>query len=99
MNRPMVAVVSAFEGQLEPVVAASAAGALRNAGALVTGWDADVHPADDPGADFDLLLVSIPSFEAVETGAKLATRFKEGGARRVVACGQYAWLNAATFTA
>lgn len=44
MSAPKVAVVSAFEARLQPVLAASAAGALRSAGAQVTAWDADVFP-------------------------------------------------------
>ena len=95
MSGPRVAVVSAFEARLQPILAASAAGALRNAGAQVTAWDADVCPGDFPGGEFDLVLISIPSYEGIEPGAALATRFKVAGAPRVLVCGQYAWLNAA----
>ena len=62
MSAPKVAVVSAFEAKLQPILAASAAGALRSAGAEVSAWDADVCPNDFPGADFDLVLISIPSY-------------------------------------
>jgi hypothetical protein len=99
MSAPRVAVVSAFEGKLQPVLAASAAGALRGAGAHVTGWDADEFPNDFPGGDFDLVLISIPSFEGIEAGSQLAVRFRRAGARQVLACGQYAWLNAAALGA
>ena len=51
----------AFEAKLQPILAASAAGALRSAGAEVSAWDADVCPNDFPGGDFDLVLISIPS--------------------------------------
>ncbi|MGE5291999.1 MAG: radical SAM protein [Micromonosporaceae bacterium] len=94
MEPAKIAVVSAFEARLQPILAASAAGALRNAGARVTAWDADVCPNDFPGSDFDLVLISIPSYEGIEAGARLATRFKAAGVPRVLACGQYAWLNA-----
>lgn len=96
MNMPKVAVVSAFEAKLQPILAASAAGALRSAGAQVSAWDADVCPNDFPGGDFDLVLISIPSYEGIEAGAEVASRFKLAGARRVLVCGQYAWLNAGT---
>ena len=76
MSGPKVAVVSAFEAELQPVLAASAAGVLRNAGADVIGWDADVYPSDFPGGDADLVLISIPSFEGIEAGEKLAAQFK-----------------------
>jgi len=94
MSAPKIAVVSAFEARLQPVLAASAAGALRTAGGQVTAWDADVFPADFPGGDFDLVLISVPSFEGIERGADLAGQFKIAGAPRVLMCGQYAWLNA-----
>lgn len=104
MTGPQILVVSAFEAKLQPILAASAAGALRTAGAQlnggagagaqVTAWDADVCPDDWPGAGFDMVLISIPSYEGIEIGAEVATRFKLAGAPRVVAFGQYAWLNA-----
>ena len=94
MTGPKVAVVSAFEAKLQPILAASAAGALRSAGAQVAAWDADVCPNDFPGGGFDLVLISIPSYEGIEPGAQLASRFKLAGAPRVLVCGQYAWLNA-----
>lgn len=94
MSAPKVAVVSAFEARLQPILAASAAGALRSTGAQVTAWDADVCPNDYPGADFDLVLISIPSYEGIEPGADLVSRFRADGAQRVLVCGQYAWLNA-----
>ena len=94
MKPPKIAVVSAFEAKLQPILAASAAGALRSAGAQVTAWDADVCPDDFPGSDFDLVLISIPSYEGIEAGAQAAGRFKTAGAPRVLVCGQYAWLNA-----
>ncbi|AQZ63591.1 hypothetical protein BKM31_20905 [[Actinomadura] parvosata subsp. kistnae] len=84
---------------MQPVLAASAAGSLRGAGAEVTGWDAGGFPLDFPGGGFDLVLISIPSFEGIEAGAHLAARFKAAGARRVLAFGQYAWLNAAALSA
>ncbi|MGW0801421.1 radical SAM protein [Nonomuraea sp. NPDC002799] len=96
MSGPSVAVVSAFEAELQPILAASAAGSLRGAGAEVTGWDAGGFPLDFPGGDFDLVLVSIPSFEGIESGSQLAARFKAEGARRVLVFGQYAWLNVTT---
>ena len=58
MSGPRVAVVSAFEARLQPSLAASAAGALRSAGAQVTAWDADVWPGDFPDGEFDLVLIS-----------------------------------------
>ena len=94
MGAPKVAVVSAFEAKLQPILAASAAGALRSAGAQVTAWDADVCPNDFPGGGFDLVLISIPSYEGIEAGAQLASQFKVTGTPRVLVCGQYAWLNA-----
>ena len=94
MSAPKVAVVSAFEAKLQPILAASAAGALRSAGAEVSAWDADVCPNDFPGGDFDLVLISIPSYEGIEAGAQVAGQFQRAGARRVLVCGQYAWLNA-----
>jgi len=94
MSLPQIAIVSAFEAKLQPLLASSAAAALRAAGAQVTGWDADVFPGDAPGRDFDLVLISIPAFEGIEAGARLAAACKESGSRRVLVCGQYAWLNA-----
>jgi radical SAM superfamily enzyme YgiQ (UPF0313 family) len=99
VNTPSIAVVSAFESKLQPILAASAAAALRTAGARVTAWDADVFAGDFPGADFDLVLISIPAFEGIEAGAKLADLFSTTGARHVLAFGQYAWLNAAALAA
>lgn len=58
MSAPKVAVVSAFEAKLQPILAASAAGALRSAGAQVSAWDADVCPNDFPGGDFDLVRIA-----------------------------------------
>ncbi|MGH3253050.1 MAG: radical SAM protein [Trebonia sp.] len=95
MAGPKILVVSAFEAKLQPVLAAGAAAALRSAGAQVSAWDADVCPGDFPGGEFDLVLISIPSFEGIEPGAERAARFRRAGAPRVLACGQYAWLNAA----
>ena len=99
MNGPKVAVVSAFEAKLQPILAAGAAGALRSAGAQVSAWDADVCPNDFPGGGFDLVLISIPSYEGIEPGAQLASRFKQAGVPRVLVCGQYAWLNAGVLAA
>lgn len=99
MTGPRIAVVSAFEARLQPILAAGAAGALRAAGAEVTAWDADAFPGEFPGGDFDLVLISIPSFEGIEPGAQLAVRFKAAGVLRVLAFGQYAWLNAAALAA
>lgn len=99
MTGPRIAVVSAFEARLQPILAAGAAGALRAAGAEVTAWDADVFPLEFPGGDFDLVLISVPSFEGIEPGAQLAARFKAAGVPRVLAFGQYAWLNATALSA
>src|SRR6266496_763588 len=94
MTQPTVLVVSAFEAKLQPILAASTAGALRRAGAAVSAWDADVCPNDLPTGSFDLVLISIPSYEGIDPGADLAAQFKHAGAERVLVFGQYAWLNA-----
>ncbi len=94
MTQPTVLVVSAFEAKLQPILAASTAGALRRAGAAVSAWDADVCPNDLPTGSFDLVLISIPSYEGIDPGAELAAQFKHAGAERVLVFGQYAWLNA-----
>jgi len=99
VNKPSIAVVSAFESKLQPLLAASAAAALCSAGAHATAWDADVFPGDFPGPGFDLVLISIPAFEGLEAGVKLAELFSTTGARRVLAFGQYAWLNASALAA
>ncbi|HCU92209.1 MAG TPA: hypothetical protein DHU96_05505 [Actinobacteria bacterium] len=59
MGAAKIAVVPAFEAKLQPILAASAAGALRKAGAQVTAWEADACPNDFPGGGFDLVLISI----------------------------------------
>ena len=88
MGAPKVAVVSAFEAKLQPILAASAAGALRAPGREVSAWDADVFPNDFPGGDFDLVLISsrpmrasrpAPSSQPVPAGGRPA-----GAGRRAV---------------
>jgi radical SAM superfamily enzyme YgiQ (UPF0313 family) len=90
---PRVLIVSSSEAQLQPILAASVAGAFRAAGAEVSAWDADVWSEEFPGAEFDLVLISIPSYEGIQRGADLAARFKTAGCERVLVFGQYAWLN------
>jgi radical SAM superfamily enzyme YgiQ (UPF0313 family) len=99
MSGPNVAIVSAFEAELQPVLAASAASAIRDSGAQVIGWDAAVFPNDFPGGDFELVVISIPSYEGIELAPELVAQFRKAGARRVLVCGQYAWLNASVFAA
>lgn len=91
-------VLSAFEAQLQPVAAASAVAALRREGLDVTGWDADVFPESPPQGPFDLVLLSVQQYEGIDRGFELTDWLRDNAvARRVVAFGQYAQLNAKAF--
>lgn len=91
-------VVSAFEAEMQPVAAACAAAALCEQELDVAGWDAHMSPDSAPDGEHDLALVSVQQFEGLERGIALVERLRaEGRARRIVAFGQYAQMNAAEF--
>lgn len=91
-------VVTPFEAGLQPLAAAGAAAALRDAGAAVTAWDQDQEPDRDPGGDPDLVLLSVQQFEALQRSVDLLPTLRERfPAARIVAFGQYAQMNSTTF--
>ena len=101
-NRLLVA--SAFEAELQPLAAASAAAALRVAASevapdmVVVGWDADLLPDDPPAGAFDLVALSVQQFEGLETALALAERLhRDPEVGLVVAFGQYAQMNSSRF--
>lgn len=93
MSAPRVLVASAFEAELQPLVSACAAAALRAQGAEVVGWDAHLFPDSMPRGPFDLVLVSVQQFEGVERGLRLAERLDDAFGATLVAFGQYAQMN------
>jgi radical SAM superfamily enzyme YgiQ (UPF0313 family) len=97
---PQILVVSAFEAELQPLAAASAAAGFRRAGADVAGWDAHLRPTALPEDDADLITLSVQQFEGLERGLELTRRLRERHPDTpVVAFGQYAQLNSSAFLA
>lgn len=99
-----VLVASAFEAELQPLAAASAAAALRAAAsatasdATVVGWDVDLLPDDPPTGAFDLVALSVQQFEGLEAALALAERLHwDPDIGFVVAFGQYAQMNSSRF--
>lgn len=95
---PRVLVVSSFEAELQPLASACVAAALRDAGAVVTAWDAHAFPDLLPDAEVDLVLLSVQQFEGLQRAVDLAPRLHTAypGAP-VVAFGQYAQMNSVEF--
>ncbi|MGX7829112.1 arsinothricin biosynthesis radical SAM protein ArsL [Actinokineospora sp. 24-640] len=97
---PKALVVSPFEAEMQPLVSACAAAALRDAGAEVSAWDAHVFPRPEPVGRFDLVLIGVGQYEGLERGLALAKRLRaEDKATYVVTFGQYAQMNSGEFTA
>lgn len=97
MSENRTLVVSAFEAELQPVAAATAAAALRDQGADLTGWDAHLYPDDPPAGEFDLILLSVQQFEGLERALELAGRLVRDYDAPIVAFGQYAQMNSREF--
>ncbi|MFC8192086.1 RCCLKC-tail radical SAM protein [Cellulomonas sp. NPDC057328] len=91
-------VVSPYEAGFQPLAAACAAGAVRDAGVEVHGWDQDLRPEGAPAVDADLVLLSVQQFEslerAVDTLPTLRGLYPDA---QVVAFGQYAQMNCRRF--
>lgn len=91
-------VVSAFEAEMQPLVAACAAAALRDQGVPVAAWDAHLFPDPVPDGGAELALVSVGQYEGLDRGLRVVDRIRERElARRVIVFGQYAQMNAPTF--
>lgn len=93
-------VVTPFEAGLQPLAACSAAGALRDAGAEVAGWDQFLEPSamPEPGSDPGLVLLSVQQFEALQRSVDLVPLLRESyPSATLVAFGQYAQMNASRF--
>jgi hopanoid C-3 methylase len=93
-------VVSPFEAGLQPLAACSAAAVLRDAGAEVAGWDQFLEPSAVPVAVSDpgLVLLSVQQFEALQRSVDLVPLLRESyPSATLVAFGQYAQMNAASF--
>ncbi|WP_133755487.1 hypothetical protein [Naumannella halotolerans] len=94
MTPPRITVVSAFEAELQPVAAATAAAALRDHGADIAGWDAHQFPEDEPVGTPDLFVLSVQQFEGLERALDLAASLVRTHSAPIVAFGQYAQMNA-----
>lgn len=91
-------VVSPFEAELQPLAAASAAGALRDAHLDVQAWDADRFPDASGFVEADLVMLSVQQFESLERAIGLVPALRAahpGGV--IVAFGQYAQMNSSVF--
>ena len=98
MNDASALVISAFEAEMQPLAAACAAAALRDQGLGVSAWDAHVFPDPQPEDTAELALLSVQQFEGLDRGLALVQRVRSAGfARKLVAFGQYAQMNASTF--
>ncbi|MGH3913166.1 MAG: radical SAM protein [Pseudonocardiaceae bacterium] len=96
MSTTSVLVVSSFEAELQPLAAACAAAAVRDAGAEVRAWDAHLAPDAAPAGDDGVVLLSVQQFEGLQRGLDLVPQLRPR-ARNLVAFGQYAQLNARAF--
>lgn len=95
MIQPHVLVVSSFEAEMQPLASASAAAAMRGAGAEVSAWDAHMFPGATPASDPDMVLLSVQQFEGIERALSLARQLRAAWPDvTMVAFGQYAQLNA-----
>jgi len=96
---PRILVVSPYEAELQPLVSACAAAALRDEGADVTGWDYHQFPDPAPVGPFDLILVSVGQYEGLERGLSITGKLAVETDSPIVVFGQYAQLNRRDFLA
>ncbi|MBP2704249.1 radical SAM protein [Microbispora sp. RL4-1S] len=94
---PRILVVSPYEAELQPLVSACVAAALRDEGADVTGWDYHQFPDPEPVGPFDLILVSVGQYEGLERGLSIVGRLAVDSDAPIVVFGQYAQLNRRDF--
>ena len=87
-----VAVVSAYEGGLQPVTAISTASFLRASGVNCDLFDLYIN-ADVEVSAYDLVVFIVPLYESIKDSVELATRLYDTPARpKILFCGSYAEL-------
>jgi radical SAM superfamily enzyme YgiQ (UPF0313 family) len=98
---PNIAVVSTYEGGMQPLGVATATSHLRAAGHIVSSYDSYVADINlDQLCSNDSIAVSIPLFDSVETALALFAKIKATNAELpVVFYGTHAMLNSSALLA